>query len=185
VLRSFDAKGVSSYVTGTFTVIAAIPPAIADVAVVETSDPNGTLEPMDKLAITWKATTQHKIASQSVMVDGKAVRAAITRSPGGVYSCAIGKFAIGNHKFVIKSTDSKGTSSRSSGAFDVIAALTSATSTMSRRAGSSITDVHLAAIVAETVQQYEPVSVDEMAELAAGSVGQRRTSALDEVFASF
>jgi hypothetical protein len=172
-ILSVDAKGVGKTVTGKFSVVTPVPPTIANIAVVESANPkNGAIEPTDALQITWTASSQYKIASQTLTVDGKTIKTTIKySSTDGVYSCIIGKYAIGKHKFTIKSTDAKGTSASSNSSFAVTAAVTTAASL--RRS-----------LVAASLLDTKSLSLDEMVELAVGSVGAVETSTLDAAFAS-
>ena len=100
-----DSKGGTSSSTGTFTVVAPVPPVIANPIASEAAAPkNGIFEANEKLKLAWTATSQHGIASQTVKVDGKKITVTIT----GHYSCVIGPFSVGDHKFTIRSTDTKG-----------------------------------------------------------------------------
>ena len=92
-IRTTDAKGVSSSVSGTFDVQAPVPPAIAAATVVEAADPtSGKLEPSQKLKITWTASSQYRIASQIVWIDGKKITKPIQHAGGTSYSCVIGAY---------------------------------------------------------------------------------------------
>jgi hypothetical protein len=154
-IRSTDSKGVSSTSTGTFTVVAPVPPVIANVAVVEAAAPtNSTLEPNQKLSIRWTASSQRGIASQTVTVDGKQITP-IKGPTGGLYSCAIGKYSAGSHTYTIKSTDSKGVSSRSTGTFITAADLTLETASVPKGSAESLSGSQLASIVAEAIQRLE------------------------------
>jgi hypothetical protein len=107
--------------TGTFTVVGPPPPAISGVVVAEAAAPkNGTFESNEKLRITWAATSGNGIASQSVTVDGKTITAISGPFSSLYYSCTIGVWAAGSHAYTIKSTDTKGASSTSSGTFTVV-----------------------------------------------------------------
>ena len=100
-----DSKGGTSSSTGTFTVVAPVPPLIANAVVSEAVAPrNGLLESNEKLKLAWTATSQYGIASQIVRVDGKKITTAIT----GHYNCIMGPFKVGDHTYTIRSTDTKG-----------------------------------------------------------------------------
>jgi hypothetical protein len=81
---------------------------------------NGKLESGEKLKITWAASSASGIASQTMTVDGKAITPISGPFSGLYYSCTIGTFSAGSHTYAIKSTDSKGVSSTSTGTFTVI-----------------------------------------------------------------
>jgi uncharacterized protein YkwD len=126
-IRSTDAKGASSMLTGTFTVLAPPPPAISSVVIAEAGTvKNGTLDPNEKLKITWVASSARGIASQTVTVDGRKITPIGGPYSSIYYSCAIGAFSAGQHTYTIKSTDSKGLSSTKSGTFTVTTPTTAA-----------------------------------------------------------
>jgi hypothetical protein len=125
-IKATDSKGTSTMATGTFNVANPVPPLIAKILVSEAGkSKNGTLDASDSLRITWAASSQHPIASQTVTVDGKTKISMSGPFRGLYYSCTIGKYAAGTHTYTIKSTDSKGVSSTKSGTFVVAAGLTS------------------------------------------------------------
>ena len=85
-IKLTDSKGVSSNSTGTFTVVAPVPPTIASVVVAEAgTTKNAKLESNETLEITWVASSQHGIASQVVKVDGKAITPKIGGPYGSLY----------------------------------------------------------------------------------------------------
>jgi cyclophilin family peptidyl-prolyl cis-trans isomerase len=121
-MKSVDSKGKNYVTTGTFTVSAPVRPTIADMLVSEAGVPkNGVLEAREKLRLAWTAWSQHGIASQTVWVDGKVISTPVNR-PGNArnYNCVIGTYLVGNHKYTIKTTDRKGVTSFSTGAFTVV-----------------------------------------------------------------
>ncbi len=122
-IKTTDSKGRSSNVSGTFTVVAPAPPIIASATVKESnsSNKNGKLESTDVLTLLWSAKSGSGIASQTVKVDGKAVKPIKAISGGSYYFCSLGKRAAGTHSYTIKTTDSKGRSSNVSGTFTVVA----------------------------------------------------------------
>ncbi len=120
-ITTTDSKGVSSTAAGTFTVVAPAPPAIADVVVAEAgATKNGVLESTDPLKITWSATSQIDVATQTLMIDGTAVTPINGPYGGRYYSCPIGTWAAGSHAYTITATDSLGDSSTASGTFVVV-----------------------------------------------------------------
>ena len=143
-IRATDPKGVSASITGTFTVVKPVPPAISNAVVVETVNGNGSLESTDRLKLAWSAWSQRGIASQTVWVDGEKI-ATISRQGGSPnYSCILGKYMAGSHSYRIRSTDAKGVSSTYSGAFEVIAG---GTATLSRNAAAADQRAELLAAV--------------------------------------
>ena len=117
-IKTTNSKGVVSIASGTFTVVAPIPPTIANPTIVEALNPKNSLfEANEKLRLSWTATSQHGIGSQTVKVDGKAIAVTIT----GRYSCVLGPFKAGTHSFTIRSTDTTGVSSSITGTFTVVA----------------------------------------------------------------
>jgi hypothetical protein len=97
---------------------------VSSVAVGEAASPkNGTLEANDKLVITWAASSTGGIASQTVTVDGKAIKPIGGPYSGRYYSCALGTCAAGDHSYTISATDSRGVVSTASGSFTVVATI--------------------------------------------------------------
>jgi hypothetical protein len=135
-ITATDAQSVSSTSTGTFTVVAPAPPTIADVVVARTdATTTGAFAPTDSLKITWSATSQIGIASQTLTIDGAKI-SPITGAYGGrYYSCQIGTWPAGTYTYTITATDSLGGVSTSSGTI-VIAA--SASSSLAHNAGAAI-----------------------------------------------
>ena len=126
-----DKKGASVSSTGTFPVVAPLPPAISAVVVAEASTPkNGILESNEPLIITWAGTSSLGIAAQTLSVDGKATAAINGPYAGLYYGCTIGIQSAGSHQYVIAATDSKGGTFSLTGAFTV-AASQAATPTVS------------------------------------------------------
>ena len=129
VIAATDLKGVTFNCTGTFAVIASqVPtPVISSPVVAEAAAPkNGMLDSNDPLRITWAATSQDPIASQSVTVDGR--RFTTVGGPyGHNYSCSIGAWSAGTHDYSITATNASGFSSTYSGSFSVTDPIPSAT----------------------------------------------------------
>ena len=120
-ITTTDSKGVSSTATGTFTVVAPAPPTIADVVVAEAgATKNGVLESTDPLKITWSATSQIGVATQTMMIDGTKIAPINGPYGGRYYSCPIGTWAAGSHSYTITATDSLGDSSTASGTIVVV-----------------------------------------------------------------
>ncbi len=121
-ITSIDTKGVSSSVSGSFTLVDPLPPSISSIVVVEADGPrNGSLASDETLVITWAATSSRGVVSQSMTVDGITL-APINGPYGGLYySCRIGNWAAGDHTYVIRATDSIGSSSGRTGTFTVVA----------------------------------------------------------------
>jgi predicted outer membrane repeat protein len=126
VIEATNIHGASRTSTGMFTVVNPPPPAITDVVVAEAQTPtNGSLESNENLKITWKATCDVAIASQSLTVDGVDMSAAINGPYENLYySCQIEKWAAGIHSYTITSTDSLGDSTVYAGTFTVVAPVT-------------------------------------------------------------
>ena len=156
-IKSTDAKGVSSSVDGTFTVLAPVPPAIDAPTVVEVANPtSGKIEPKQNLKLTWTASSQYSIASQTVWIDDKKITKPIQHPGGSSYSCVIGAYKVGgDHKFKIKTTDAKGVSSISAGTFTVANALMVGASAAPLGSVESIGDSQLAPIVTEAISRLE------------------------------
>jgi large repetitive protein len=118
-----DSHGITSDSTGSFDVVAPVPPTIASVVVAEASTPkNGTLESNENLKITWAASSAAGIASQTVSVDGTLITPINGPYGGLYYSCPIGMWAAGSHTYVITATDSNGIDASFTSTFDVVAA---------------------------------------------------------------
>jgi hypothetical protein len=130
-----DTRGVSTVASGEFTVVAPVPPAIASVVVAAAAKQyDNVLEPSEMLVITWAATSSLRIASQSVTVDGQAMKSINGPYGGLYYSCSIGTRAVGAHTYTITAVDSLGGSSTSTGTFNVA---TLATSVVVAEAGAT------------------------------------------------
>ena len=115
-----DSKKLSFTYTGTFTVVAPIPPTITGVTVAESAAPkNGTLESNDTLVLSWVAKSGNGIASQTVWIDNKKVKPITGPTAGSRYSCAIGTRTVGDHTYTIQATDVRGTSFTLTGQFSV------------------------------------------------------------------
>ncbi|MFZ1934679.1 MAG: hypothetical protein WCB27_17340 [Thermoguttaceae bacterium] len=127
VITATDKNGLSFSESGTFTVVAsqATTPTISAVVVAEAATAkNGILESSDKLKITWVATSNNHIASQTVTVDGHSITPVAGPFSGRYYSCQIGAWSAGTHTYAIAATDASGISSTSSGTFTVVASNT-------------------------------------------------------------
>jgi len=75
---------------------------IVSVAVAEATLPrDGVLAPDEKLVITWGGTSPNGIASQTVTVDGLAIKAIAGPYGGRYYSCKIGTWPTGVHTYVV------------------------------------------------------------------------------------
>jgi hypothetical protein len=149
--------GDTTIVSGTFTVVAPVPPSITNVAVVEvgtTSTDN--LDPGTPLKITWKASSQHGIATQVLKIDGH-VKTSIKGSSETNYRCAIGKYKAGTHTYKIKVTDSKGVSYVLTGTFTVGSTLMVEASASTQGSAESLGESSLAPIVAEAISRWEAV----------------------------
>jgi hypothetical protein len=121
-IKTTDAKGASSVSTGTFKILGPTPPNITGVVVAEAAAPkNGKFEPGEKLKLTWAAASASGIASQTVTIDGKAIKPISGPYGGLYYSCAIGAFAAGSHSYTIAATGKNGGKSTSTGQFNVTA----------------------------------------------------------------
>ena len=120
-ITTSDSQGVSSTSTGSFDVVAPVPPAITRVVVAEAAAPgSGLLESNRTLVITFAATGSSRIVSQSVQIDDGSM-APIHGPYGGLYySCSIGTRAAGTHTYTITSTDATGGQSTSTGSFTVV-----------------------------------------------------------------
>jgi cyclophilin family peptidyl-prolyl cis-trans isomerase len=128
VITAVDKTGASFSQSGTIDVTLATPPTPPSVfspAVGEADKPkNGVFESNERLVITWGATSQNRIASQSVTVDGRAIAATVSGPfAKQYYSCPIGAWSAGTHGYTVTAVDSKGISSTISGAFNVKAAV--------------------------------------------------------------
>jgi hypothetical protein len=175
VIKTTDANGLSSTTSGTFTVVAPIPPSLDSIVVAEAGTPkNGTLDSKDKLRITWAATSGNGIASQTVKVDGKTFTAISGPFSKLYFSCAIGTYAAGTHSYTIKTTDTKGVSTSKSGTFSVIAAATSSASGM-----LASSDARLAAIDADLLAAS--MSQTARAKSDADRRAEALTAVLDEM----
>ena len=120
---AIDSQGISSTSNGTFTVVAPAPLSVSSVVVAEASTTkNGILESNDLLKITWAAASSLGIASQTMSVNGTAVKPINGPYGGLYYSCQIGTLTAGNHNYLITATDSAGGRSTISGTFNVVAA---------------------------------------------------------------
>lgn len=107
VITATDSAGNWSQFTGTF----AVGPTIARVAV---STAQG--------AITWIAADPAGVASSSITIDGASVAnlfGPYTVPPGLAYAAAYGALSLGSHTYVITATNSVGSSSQSTGTFNV------------------------------------------------------------------
>ena len=184
-IRLTDSKGASFESSGTFTVEAATPalPRIASVVVAEATPTNYIREANEKLVITWAASSQNGISSQSMTVDGHAI-ALINGPYGGLYySCPIGMWSAGSHVYSIRSTDSKGVSYNISDSFTVDAALMVEASAAPQGSAAVLSNAQLAPIVAAALRRLEMqlgsgvetamagVKI-EMANLPAGMLGE-------------
>jgi hypothetical protein len=156
-IKAKDSKGITSTRSGTFTVVAPVPPAITHVAIVQaTTTTSAGLAPNVALKMTWASSSQHGIASQTLTIDGRTITPIKGPYSGLYYSCAIGKYSAGSHSYTIKATDRKGVSSRTSGTFVVGASsLAIAPSSAPNEQAETITEAQLAATVAEAVRRFE------------------------------
>jgi hypothetical protein len=155
-IRTIDSKRVTADLSGSFTVVSPVPPAISAVVVAEAGAPkNGILESNEKLKITWAASSQHGIASQTMTVDGRAIAPINGPYSGLYYSCPIGMWSAGSHTYTIHSTDSKGVSSNKTGTFTVATPLMVDASAAPQGATDMLADGQLAPIVAEAIHRLE------------------------------
>ncbi len=96
--------------------------SINSVVVAEANPPkNGVFESNESLVITWAISSAYSLASQTMTVDGKTIVPINGPYSGIYYSCPIGAWVVGNHTYAIQATDSKGTTSTSTGTFSVVA----------------------------------------------------------------
>jgi cyclophilin family peptidyl-prolyl cis-trans isomerase len=155
VIQATDGTGYKCQSSGTFTVASPAPPTISNVAVAEAAWTNGILEPSDAIKITWAASGARGIASQTVSVDGKAVKP-INGPYGGIYySCPIGTWASGSHTYIIHTIDATGADSYKTGTFSVAAALTVGALAAPRGPAAVISDSQLAPIATAAIQRLE------------------------------
>jgi hypothetical protein len=134
-ITATDAQGVSSISTGTFTVVAPAPPTIADVVVARTdATQTGAFAPTDSLKITWSATSQTGLASQTLTIDGAKISPINGVYGGRYYSCQIGTWPAGTYTYTITATDSLGGVSTSTGTIVIVAP---ASSSLAHNAGVS------------------------------------------------
>ncbi len=120
-ITATDSKGFSFTYTSSFNVAAPVLPYVGSVVVAEAATPrNGILENNEKLRITWAASSSNGVATQTMTVDGKAITP-INGPYGAYYSCAIGMWSAGAHRYVITTTDAKGGTFNSTGTFSVVA----------------------------------------------------------------
>jgi cyclophilin family peptidyl-prolyl cis-trans isomerase len=163
-IRTTDASGVVSTNASSFTVSSPAPPTISLVVVAEAGAPkNSILESNEKLKITWAASAAGGIASQRMTIDGKQIAPVLGKNitpitgpySGLYYSCPIGTWSAGPHSYTIRSTDSRGVSSSSTGTFTVAAALTVDGSAAAQPSDDVLSDAELAPIAAEAVRRLE------------------------------
>ena len=118
-----DANGNTSSYAGTFAVVAAAGPSISSVVVAEAAGPrNGIFQSDEPLVVTWAATSPLRIVSQTLTIDGTLIAPIAGPYSGMFYSCPIGTWAAGSHRYVITSTDSQGNESSVNGTFSVVQA---------------------------------------------------------------
>ena len=156
-IQTTDAKGVSSYYSSTFDVLAVQgdAPTIADVVVAEADPPrNGILKSNEKLVISWNLTDADGIASKSLSVDGNAV-APIYGPYGSAYCGVFGPLAAGSHTYAIQATDTKGVSASFNGTLTVVTALTVDASRPPQGPAEILIDAQLAPVVAEAARRWE------------------------------
>ena len=94
----------------------------------------GAFAPTDSLKITWSATSQIGIASQTLTIDGAKITPINGAYGGRYYSCQIGTWPAGTHTYTITATDSLGGVSTSTGTIVIVA---SASSSRAHDAGDS------------------------------------------------
>jgi hypothetical protein len=144
-IRSVDARGNASAVTGTFDVVAPVGPAIRRVVVAESVQHNAVNNQGEALRITWAT---HGAEFVSLKVDGVVKRNIRGPYGGWYYSSRIGSYSAGTHHYVIRARDSRGAVSSYSCTFDVASPLTVAAFAAPTGPATSLTAAELASIVA-------------------------------------
>jgi hypothetical protein len=171
-ITATDSRGVSSSSTGTIAVVAPPPPSISNVVAAEAgASKNGTIEPGEKVVITWAATSASGIASQTMTVDGKKMSTIKGPYSGRYYSCAVGSFAAGSHTYTVKSTDSKGVSSTYNGSIVVVDPAALQTGTLTITTPGTLLDSGLTKIGEGTItlNPSTPVHIGETINQGSGT----------------
>ena len=155
VIEATDGSGYKCQSSGPFTVTSPAPPTISSVVVAEAAWTNGILESSDAIKITWAASSARGIASQTMTVDGKAIKPINGPYGGLYYSCPIGTWASGNHTYIIHSIDATGADSYKTGTFSVAAALTVGALAAPHDRAATLSDAQLAPIATAAIERLE------------------------------
>ncbi len=111
VITATDKSGLTSTLSGTFTVAGSAAPVIGSVYI----PPAGTG------TMSWSATDSAGLSSATLKVDGVTVKVngPYATATGANFSATFGASAAGNHSYVITATDKAGKSSTYNGTFTV------------------------------------------------------------------